>query len=109
MPKKPAERQHHRKRPPKPKPVRIVPLGGLDEIGKNMTVIEYGDDMVVIDAGLMFPDEDHPGIDLILPDYAYILKHADRLRGIVITHGHEDHIGALPFLLRDLDRPIPIL
>jgi ribonuclease J len=109
MPKNPAERQRRKKRPPKPKPVRIVPLGGLDEIGKNMTVIEYGDDLVVVDAGLMFPDEDHPGIDLILPDYAYILQNADKLRGIVITHGHEDHIGALPYLLRDLGRAVPVL
>jgi ribonuclease J len=89
--------------------LRVIPLGGLDEIGKNMTVFEYGQDMVVVDAGLMFPDEDHPGVDLILPDYSYILKRKDKLRGIVITHGHEDHTGALPYLLRDLGRPVPVL
>ncbi len=93
-------------RPPR---LRIVPLGGLDEIGKNMTVIEYGDDMIVIDAGLMFPDDDHPGVDLILPDYTYIVKNAHKLKGIVITHGHEDHTGALPYLLKDLDAPVPVL
>ncbi|TLM80366.1 MAG: ribonuclease J [Actinobacteria bacterium] len=89
--------------------LRVLPLGGLDEVGKNMTVLEYGDDMVVIDAGLMFPDDDHPGVDLILPDYSYILKRADKLRGIVITHGHEDHTGALPYLLKDLGKPVPVL
>ena len=89
--------------------LRVIPLGGLDEIGKNMTVIEYGHDMVVVDAGLMFPDEDHPGVDLILPDYSYILKRKDKLRGIIITHGHEDHTGALPYLLKDLGQPVPIL
>jgi len=89
--------------------LRIIPLGGLDEIGKNMTVVEYGNDMVVIDAGLMFPDEDSPGVDLILPDYSYILKRKEKLRGIIITHGHEDHTGALPYLLRDLGQPVPVL
>ena len=89
--------------------LRVIPLGGLDGIGKNMTVLEYGNDMLVIDAGLMFPDDDHPGIDLILPDYSYILKRRDKLRGIVITHGHEDHTGALPYLLKDLGHPVPIL
>jgi ribonuclease J len=86
-----------------------VPLGGLDEIGKNMTVIEFGDDMIVVDAGIMFPDDDHPGIDLILPDYSYIVKRKDKLRGIVITHGHEDHTGALPYLLKDLGDKVPVL
>lgn len=91
------------------KRLRVIPLGGLDGIGKNMTVIEYGPDLIVVDAGLMFPDDAHPGIDLILPDYRYILDNADKLRGIIITHGHEDHTGALPYLLKDLDRPVPVL
>lgn len=91
------------------KRLRVIPLGGLDGIGKNMTVIHYGDDMIVVDAGLMFPDDDHPGVDLILPDYSFILANADKLRGIVITHGHEDHTGALPYLLRELERPVPVL
>jgi len=89
--------------------LRVIPLGGLDEIGKNMTVLEYGDDLVVVDAGLMFPDVELPGVDLVLPDYSYILKRKNKLRGIVITHGHEDHTGALPYLLRDLGEPVPIL
>ena len=89
--------------------LRVIPLGGLDGIGKNMTVIEYGTDMMIVDAGLMFPDDDHPGIDLILPDYSYVLKNKDRLRGIIITHGHEDHTGALPYLLKELERPVPVL
>ena len=88
--------------------MNIIPLGGLDAIGKNMTVLECGQDMVLDDAGLMFPDDDHPGIDLILPDYTYVLEHADKLRGIVITHGHEDHTGSLPYLYKDLDKPVPI-
>ena len=89
--------------------LRIIPLGGLDEVGKNMTVIEYGDDLVVVDAGIMFPDDDHPGVDLILPDYSYVVKRKDKLRGIIITHGHEDHTGALPYLLKELAAPVPVL
>ncbi len=88
--------------------MKIIPLGGLDGIGKNMTVFECNGDMIVDDAGLMFPDDNHPGVDLILPDYTYVLENADRLRGIVITHGHEDHTGALPYLIKDLDRQVPI-
>lgn len=88
--------------------LRVIPLGGLDAIGKNMTVFECGNDMVLDDAGLMFPDDNHPGIDLILPDYTYVLEHAEKLRGIIITHGHEDHTGSLPYLLKDLDRQVPI-
>ncbi|MCL2654177.1 MAG: ribonuclease J [Coriobacteriia bacterium] len=91
------------------KALRVIPLGGLDGIGKNMTVLEYDNDMIVIDAGLMFPDDDHPGIDLILPDYSYLIDNAEKLRGIVVTHGHEDHTGALPYLLKDLDRVVPII
>ena len=90
-------------------PLRVIPLGGLDEVGKNMTVFEYGDDMVLVDAGIMFPDDSHPGVDLILPDYSYIIKRKDKLRGIVITHGHEDHTGALPYLLKELGHPVPVL
>lgn len=88
--------------------LKIIPLGGLDAIGKNMTVFECGGDMILDDAGLMFPDDNHPGVDLILPDYTYVLEHADKLRGIIITHGHEDHTGTLPYLLKDLDRSVPI-
>ncbi len=89
--------------------LRIIPLGGLDAIGKNMTAFECGDDIVLVDAGLMFPDDEHVGVDLILPDYTYILENAHKLRGIIVTHGHEDHTGALPYLLKDLDRKVPIL
>jgi ribonuclease J len=89
--------------------LRVIPLGGLDGIGKNMTVIEFGNDMIMIDAGIMFPDEGHPGVDLILPDYSYVVKRKEHLRGIVITHGHEDHTGALPYLLKELGMPVPIL
>ena len=88
--------------------LRIIPLGGLDGIGKNMTAFECGDDMILIDAGLMFPDDDQPGIDLVLPDYTYVLENEHKLRGIVITHGHEDHTGALPYLLMDLTKKVPI-
>lgn len=94
--------------PKKDTALKIIPLGGLDGIGKNMTAFEYGGDMVLVDAGLMFPDEGQPGIDLILPDYTYVLENADKLRGIVITHGHEDHTGTLPYLLKDLDRTVNI-
>ena len=94
--------------PKKETALKIIPLGGLDGIGKNMTVFEYGNDMVMIDAGLMFPDDEQPGIDLILPDYTYVLENEDKLRGIIITHGHEDHTGALPYLLQDLTHKVPI-
>ena len=88
--------------------LRIIPLGGLDGIGKNMTAFEYGNDMVLVDAGLMFPDDEQLGVDLVLPDYSYVLENEHKLRGILITHGHEDHIGALPYLLMDLSRKVPI-
>lgn len=89
-------------------PLKVLPLGGLDGIGKNMTVIECGPDMMLVDAGLMFPDDSQPGIDLVLPDYTYVLENEDKLRGIIITHGHEDHTGALPYLLQDLNNKVPI-
>ena len=87
-------------------PLRILPLGGLGEIGKNMMALECGDDIVVVDCGIQFPTEDMPGVDLIIPDVSYLTARAQRVRGILITHGHEDHIGALPYVLPELDVPV---
>lgn len=88
------------------KKLKIIPLGGVGEIGKNMTVIEYGSDIIIVDCGMSFPDEEMPGIDVVIPDMTYIEKNATNVRGILITHGHEDHIGAVPYALQKLNVPV---
>ena len=85
--------------------VKIIPLGGLEQIGMNMTVFEYGESMIVVDCGMSFPDEEMLGIDLVIPDFTYVKNNLDKLKGVFITHGHEDHIGALPFFLKEIDAP----
>lgn len=98
----PAKRQNA----PKTKPIRITPLGGLDEIGKNITLYEYDGDMFLVDCGMSFPDEETPGIDIVIPDFSYVVKNQDKIKGLVVTHGHEDHIGAIPYLLKQFNVPI---
>jgi len=93
-------------KPQPPKPVRIIPLGGLGEIGKNITIYEYDGEMFLVDCGMSFPDEDMPGIDIVIPDFSFVLENKDKIKGMVVTHGHEDHIGAIPYLLRDFNLPI---
>ena len=86
--------------------LKIISLGGLNEIGKNLTVYEYGNDIIVVDVGMGFPDDDMYGIDVVIPDVSYLIKNQSRIRGIFLTHGHEDHIGAIPYVMRDINAPI---
>lgn len=88
------------------KKLKVIPLGGLQEIGKNMTAFEYGEDIIVVDCGLAFPDDEMLGIDLVIPDVSYLIKNREKVKGIVLTHGHEDHIGAIPYVLKELNVPV---
>lgn len=88
------------------KTLRIIPLGGLGEIGKNITLYEYAGDMIIVDCGMSFPDEETPGVDNIIPDFTYVLENKDKIKGLFVTHGHEDHIGGIPYLLKDFNLPV---
>ena len=86
--------------------LKIIPLGGLNEIGKNLTAYEYGRDIIVVDCGMGFPDDDMYGVDVVIPDVSYLVKNKSRIRGVFLTHGHEDHIGALPYVMDRINPPI---
>ena len=87
-------------------PLKVIPLGGLEQIGMNITVFEYGESIMIVDCGLGFPEDDMYGVDLVIPDVTYLEENADKIKGFVITHGHEDHIGALPYILKKINVPV---
>src|SRR3989339_2226802 len=101
-------RPRRQKRPTQQPALRIIPLGGMEEVGRNMTVFEYGNDIVILDMGLQFPEEDMPGIDYIVPNITYLKAKKKNIRGVIFSHGHLDHIGAAPILLKELGYP-PII
>ena len=104
--KEPGDRKEKKEKQPSAEKVRIIPLGGLDKIGMNITAIEYNNTIVVVDCGMSFPDDDMPGIDKIIPDVSYLVENKEKVKGFVITHGHEDHIGARPYILPQVNVPV---
>ncbi|MBO7358981.1 MAG: ribonuclease J, partial [Clostridia bacterium] len=98
--------KQHTYSPPSQDVLKVIPLGGLGEIGKNMTAFECGEDIIVVDMGSMFPKDDMPGVDLVIPDITYLKQNASRVKGFFVTHGHEDHIGAAPYVMSEVSAPV---